>query len=460
MSDDGDDGRDPLAGLKSQLGGIRQSLHTVAAAPSAPDLRGPAAHADDDEAQREADIVANLDYRVTVLRGKRMGEMFDVGRIITFGRADNCEVQLDEIAVSREHCRVVYHPEKRVFLLQDLGSQNGTKLNGETARRAELASGDRIGVGSAMVMFHSGALPAEVREELEELRADEAAEEAEAGPEHDVEPLAKPAAARGGPETPTKTEVDPPGDKTATDVTATEVMAMFEEEQDRGGGDPLGVGVDDDWMEDGDHEGDLDGFDALDQGGDDARGEAAEPEPADDEDDRVETSPLDALDAAILDSPDAATTEPRPSPSPDLERYDGEEGDDEDDEEEEEEEEEDAPDGAADEADEGQPGRSAEDDAAVGPLPAAASAPGGHDEEDTDSDMPAMEDEDDDEDEPEGPDTERTNTPRPLPDPPPEETTGELEVMDDEGGSLLLVAAFFLGGVAVAFVWWFLKTSG
>jgi two-component system response regulator AtoC len=67
---------------------------------------------------------------------------------IVFGREPGVVVQLDEKQVSRRHARV-YREAEAVFL-EDLGSRNGTTLNGVRIRRKErLGSGDRIQIGSA-----------------------------------------------------------------------------------------------------------------------------------------------------------------------------------------------------------------------------------------------------------------------------------------------------------------------
>ena len=65
---------------------------------------------------------------------------------VVLGRDDDCEVILDEGPVSRTHAKVVYQgyqPE-----LHDLGSTNGTFLNGKRVRRAFLKHGDRFQVGA------------------------------------------------------------------------------------------------------------------------------------------------------------------------------------------------------------------------------------------------------------------------------------------------------------------------
>ena len=154
-----------LSGLREQLSGMRESLETISF-PAASEQILAAARAAEGR-HRTGEAVEQLDYRLVVVAGRRAGAVFDVGRIITFGRAAHCEVPLNDIAVSREHCRIVFHPERRVFLLQDLKSQNGVTLNGERTPGAELSSGDRIGVGEAVMVFVRGDVPAELRADLE-----------------------------------------------------------------------------------------------------------------------------------------------------------------------------------------------------------------------------------------------------------------------------------------------------
>lgn len=61
------------------------------------------------------------------------------------GRGPGCEIHLPDISVSRRHARV--EPEDGGFAIEDLGSTNGTHVNGRQIRRKALEAGDRIRVG-------------------------------------------------------------------------------------------------------------------------------------------------------------------------------------------------------------------------------------------------------------------------------------------------------------------------
>lgn len=71
------------------------------------------------------------------------------------GRQPDAEVRLDDSRVSRRHARIECVGDRyRVF---DLGSTNGTTVNGEPADGQELADGDVIGIGTLTLPFSLGA---------------------------------------------------------------------------------------------------------------------------------------------------------------------------------------------------------------------------------------------------------------------------------------------------------------
>ena len=95
---------------------------------------------------------------LTRLTGLGIGETFPVptdrksGVII--GRGGDASVRVDDGAVSREHCRVWVRPDGAV-VLTDLGSTNGSIVNGQPVDEILLAEGDKIQVGLSTIFRFS-----------------------------------------------------------------------------------------------------------------------------------------------------------------------------------------------------------------------------------------------------------------------------------------------------------------
>jgi hypothetical protein len=72
------------------------------------------------------------------------------------GRASEARIVIDLARVSRHHARILVENGKA--LLEDLGSKNGTSLRGQPVRSpAELADGDEIMIGPAVLVFRTSA---------------------------------------------------------------------------------------------------------------------------------------------------------------------------------------------------------------------------------------------------------------------------------------------------------------
>ena len=72
---------------------------------------------------------------------------------VIVGRSESCALRLSSPGVSRQHCRIA--PGGGGWELEDLGSQNGTKVNGRRVARHRLEDGDRIQFGEAVVLFEA-----------------------------------------------------------------------------------------------------------------------------------------------------------------------------------------------------------------------------------------------------------------------------------------------------------------
>ena len=71
------------------------------------------------------------------------------------GRAADSEVSLRDARVSRQHARV--HARDGHLVLTDLGSTNGTRVNGQRITEVVLGDGDRILVGDTELIVATDA---------------------------------------------------------------------------------------------------------------------------------------------------------------------------------------------------------------------------------------------------------------------------------------------------------------
>jgi len=78
--------------------------------------------------------------------------------VTVLGRAPECQIQLDSNMVSRRHAQVTR--DKDSYFVEDLGSGNGTFLNGKRINeRTQLKANDRIKLGPILLRFESGTEP-------------------------------------------------------------------------------------------------------------------------------------------------------------------------------------------------------------------------------------------------------------------------------------------------------------
>jgi diguanylate cyclase (GGDEF)-like protein len=84
---------------------------------------------------------------LVVLAGTNLGEMHKVeGPESVVGRAMSAQLRLNDDGISRRHCRVLTIGGR--VIIEDLGSANGTMVNGELVQHQELKEGDKIRLGA------------------------------------------------------------------------------------------------------------------------------------------------------------------------------------------------------------------------------------------------------------------------------------------------------------------------
>src|SRR5438876_9627202 len=90
------------------------------------------------------------------------GPPFDVVKdLIVVGRKEDCDLRLDHKSVSKMHCVLV--KTDGLLLLRDLGSTNGTRVNGTRVRRAALLPNDKLSVAKFHFKVLFGAALAMVK---------------------------------------------------------------------------------------------------------------------------------------------------------------------------------------------------------------------------------------------------------------------------------------------------------
>jgi hypothetical protein len=90
--------------------------------------------------------------RVGTAAGLRAGSAYDLSEGALLGRGEMADIRLEDTFASSQHARLV--PQGDVIVLEDLGSTNGTYLNGEPLRGPQpLHVGDSIRIGDSEFTF-------------------------------------------------------------------------------------------------------------------------------------------------------------------------------------------------------------------------------------------------------------------------------------------------------------------
>lgn len=108
------------------------------------------------------------------------GEPVEIVKDMTLvGRTEDCDLRLDHKSVSKMHCVIV--KTDGLLLVRDLGSTNGTRVNGQRVRRAALLPNDKLSIANFQykVTFGPPAAPAAAEQHNERTQQLDAREVAQ-----------------------------------------------------------------------------------------------------------------------------------------------------------------------------------------------------------------------------------------------------------------------------------------
>lgn len=89
---------------------------------------------------------------LVVKSGHNVGQVFTFARILTrIGKKENCDIRLQDQTLSREHANIQW--EHHHFVLHDMGSANGTWVNGRQIQAQPLRDGDTLEMGDTHFIF-------------------------------------------------------------------------------------------------------------------------------------------------------------------------------------------------------------------------------------------------------------------------------------------------------------------
>ena len=91
---------------------------------------------------------------LTIVKGPQIGETFE----LTIGRDPSNSVFLNDMTVSRHHANLDLSSVSNGFAsIKDLGSLNGTWVDGAIVNEANLKDGSTIQIGTFRMVFHTNA---------------------------------------------------------------------------------------------------------------------------------------------------------------------------------------------------------------------------------------------------------------------------------------------------------------
>src|SRR5437764_6511617 len=88
-----------------------------------------------------------MDFELVIVQGRSVTSTVKLSDgVTTIGRHDECQLRIKSSQVSRKHCELF--EKKGMLLVKDLGSSNGTLVNGKRIQgQRVLEPGDELTIG-------------------------------------------------------------------------------------------------------------------------------------------------------------------------------------------------------------------------------------------------------------------------------------------------------------------------
>jgi serine phosphatase RsbU (regulator of sigma subunit)/pSer/pThr/pTyr-binding forkhead associated (FHA) protein len=108
--------------------------------------------------------------KLVAVRGPTRGRVYPLQGACILGRSPNCQIYVGDLTVSRQHARIVL--DETGFVVEDLGSENGTYVNEERVEKRRLSPADEIRISSSVFRFVPDAESGDERKWVSMLTVD------------------------------------------------------------------------------------------------------------------------------------------------------------------------------------------------------------------------------------------------------------------------------------------------
>lgn len=128
-------------------------------------------------------VISGGPARLIVLEGPQAGQKFKIDGDVILGRAIDCTIVVEDPEVSRSHVRIT-RSDVGAYVIEDLDSRNGTKINGVPVQKQFLSFGDKIQIGPRVLILFAPFDP--IEDQLLQRQRLEALGRVGAGVAHDL----------------------------------------------------------------------------------------------------------------------------------------------------------------------------------------------------------------------------------------------------------------------------------